>query len=38
MKNNFKFGSKQHKLEVLKTNQDEIINLGVNFGRNWKNW
>ena len=34
MKNNLKFGSRQHKLEVLKTNLGGFINLGFNFDRN----
>jgi hypothetical protein len=28
-----RFGSRQQKLKVLRINQDEIIKLGVNFGR-----
>jgi hypothetical protein len=36
-KNKLKFGSRQHKLKALSINEGEIINLGVNFGRNSKN-
>jgi hypothetical protein len=31
MKNNSKFGSRQYKLEVLKTTLGGFINLGFNF-------
>jgi len=31
IKNKLKFGSRQHKLKVLRVNQGEIINLRVNF-------
>ena len=34
MKNNLKFGSRQHKPEVFKTNIGGFINLGFNFDRN----
>ena len=34
MKNNLKFGSRQYKLEVLRTNQGGFINFGFNFNRN----
>jgi hypothetical protein len=35
-KENLRFGSRKHKLIVLRVNQIEIIILKVNFGRNGK--
>ena len=29
---------RQHQLNVLRINLDEIINLRDNFDRNWENW
>jgi len=35
---NFKNWIKTTQIESLRTNNDETINLKVNFDRNWKNW
>jgi hypothetical protein len=36
LKNKLKIELRQHKLKVWGTNEDWIINLGVNLVKNWK--